>query len=242
MRRDHIHLNGGDLIAYGSWGRPVLVFPSEAGRAWDFENNGLLDCVRGLVDGGRCKIYCIDSYDEGSWSDNSVPIEERARRHSAYESWVLDEVVPWIVGDCGGSSEMISVGVSLGAFHAVNFAFKRADLFPLAIGLSGNYDPTTWNAWGERGDATYFNNPMDYVANMSGDHLHWLRERLSVLLVVGEGSWEVQPTQSLPSTRSFAAVLAEKGIRHELDVWGHDSPHDWPSWCRQLAHHLPRFV
>ena len=27
-----------------------------------------------------------------------------------------------------------------------------------------------------------------------------------------------------------------------LDLWGHDVPHDWPSWRRQIAHHLPRFV
>jgi esterase/lipase superfamily enzyme len=29
-------------------------------------------------------------------------------------------------------------------------------------------------------------------------------------------------------------------LRHELDLWGHDVPHDWPSWRAQLAHHLPR--
>jgi hypothetical protein len=23
---------------------------------------------------------------------------------------------------------------------------------------------------------------------------------------------------------------------------GHDVPHDWPSWRRQIAHRLPRFV
>ena len=71
------------------------------------------------------------------------------------------------------------MGVSLGAYHAVNFAFKRADLFPLALGLSGNYDPAAWSAWGDRGTATYFNNPMDYVAHLHGDHLDWLRGRLS---------------------------------------------------------------
>jgi esterase/lipase superfamily enzyme len=59
--------------------------------------------------------------------------------------------------------------------------------------------------------------------------------------VVGQGSWEVDPTGALPSTHALAAVLREKGIRHELDVWGHDIPHDWPSWRAQLRHHLPRF-
>ena len=46
----------------------------------------------------------------------------------------------------------------------MHFAFQRADLVPLAIGLSGNYDVSTWRSWGDRGDATYFANPTDYVA------------------------------------------------------------------------------
>jgi len=129
----------------------------------------------------------------------------------------------------------------MGGFHAVNFAFKRADLFPLTIGLSANYDPSTWRPWGEPGMQTYFNNPMAYVANLDGDHLEWLRGRLSVLLVVGQGAWETHPTQSLPSARAFDALLTAKGIRHELDLWGYDVPHDWDSWRRQFAHHLPRF-
>jgi esterase/lipase superfamily enzyme len=79
------------------------------------------------------------------------------------------------------------------------------------------------------------------VPNLHGDHLDWLRSRVSVLLVVGQGAWEVDPTGSLPSTLRMAELLRDKGIRHELDVWGYDTPHDWPSWRTQLAHHLPRF-
>jgi esterase/lipase superfamily enzyme len=82
---------------------------------------------------------------------------------------------------------------------------------------------------------------MAYVANLYGDHLDWLRSAVSLLLVVGQGSWEVDPTGALPSTRAFADLLSSKGIRHELDVWGYDTPHDWPSWQAQLRHHLPRF-
>ena len=95
--------------------------------------------------------------------------------------------------------------------------------------------------WGERGETTYFNNPMDYVRHLGGDHLEWLRSQASLVLVCGQGQWE-DTTGALESTRSFAGLLAEKGIPHELDLWGHDVPHDWPSWRRQLAHHLPRFV
>jgi esterase/lipase superfamily enzyme len=230
----------GTVIGYGHWGRPVLVFPSEQGKAYDFENNGMVGAVADLIDAGRVKLYCVDSYDAESWSNHAVPVEERARRHARYESWILNEVVPWIHQDCGGPAEIATLGCSLGAFHAANFALKRADLFPLALCMSGNYDPASWNGWGERGTEAYFSNPLDYVAHLDGDHLQWLRGRLSLLLVCGQGAWE-DSTGSLPSTRQFAALLASKDIRHELDLWGHDVPHDWPSWRAQLAHHLPRF-
>jgi esterase/lipase superfamily enzyme len=128
----------------------------------------------------------------------------------------------------------------MGAFHAVNFALKFANLFPLAIALSGVYEPSSW-AWGEMGEAAYYNSPMTYVANLHGEHLEWLRRQVSLLLVCGQGQWE-DTTGALESTRRFAELLAGKGLRHELDLWGYDVPHDWPSWRAQIAYHLPRFV
>lgn len=241
MRREQVGLGPLDLVAYGHYGRPVLVFPSEQGRACDFENNGMLGAVADLLDAGRVKLYCVDSADAYSWSDQTVPIEERAQRHGEYEAWIIDQAVPWIAADCDGRSDIATAGCSLGAFHAANFALKRGDLFPLAMCFSGNYDPSAWHAWGELGDATYFANPMAYVANLDGEHLDWLRGRVSILLVVGQGAWEVHPTRSLPGTLAFAQLLSEKGIRHELDIWGYDIPHEWPSWRAQFAHHLPRF-
>jgi esterase/lipase superfamily enzyme len=231
----------GTVIRYGHWGRAVLVFPSEQGRAADFESNGMVGAVADLVAGGRLKLYCVDSYDAQSWSNTSIPVEERARQHGRYESWILDVVVPWIRADCGeGTVEVATLGCSLGAFQAANFALKRADIFPLAMCFSGNYDPAAWQGWGERGTEAYFNNPVDYISHLHGDHLDWLRGRVSLLLVCGQGQWE-DTTGSLDSTRRFAGLLADKHIKHELDLWGHDVPHDWPSWRAQLAHHMPRF-
>src|ERR1700724_1455228 len=54
MRRDDVGLWSpaigaeGRVIAYGHWGRPLLVFPSQEGRRTDFEDRGMLDAVRGL--------------------------------------------------------------------------------------------------------------------------------------------------------------------------------------------------
>ena len=111
------------------------------------------------------------------------------------------------------AGEIATLGVSLGAFHALNFALRRADLFPLALCLSGNYDPTQSGTDGAsaatRSTSTI---RIEYVAHLGGDHLDWLRGRLSVLLVCGQGQWE-DTTGALDSTRRMAALLADKGIR-----------------------------
>jgi len=163
------------------------VFPTEGGDAGEFERHGMVGALQDLLAAGRIKLYCVDSFDRESWSNSGVSLEERARRHGAYEAWILGEVVPFIRDDCGGASEVITCGASLGAFHAANFA----------------------------------------------------RGQLSVLLTCGQGQWE-DTTGALDSSRHFASLLQRKGIRCELDVWGHDVAHDWPWWRTQLAHHLRR--
>jgi esterase/lipase superfamily enzyme len=207
----------GHVRSYGHWGRPVLAFPAEAGSASDWENHGMVDAVSDLLSAGRIKLYCVDSADAETWSNRSIPYEERARRHEVYERWLLDAVVPFIAGESGGRDDLIAAGVS------------------------GNYDPSLWHIWGERGSSAYFNNPVEYVPNLGGEHLEWLRGHVHLTLVVGQGAFEEHPTHALSGAHRLAGVLAEKGIAHDLDVWGHDVPHDWTSWQRQIAHHLPRF-
>ncbi len=252
MERDQTELGmdgldrPGTVIRYGHLGRPVIVFPSEQGRAWDYENNGMVDAVRPLIDQGRVKLYCVDAFDHLSWSDRGAPLEQRARRHGDYERWLVERVVPLIRSDSPGYDAdgrgIVATGCSLGAFHALSMALRHGDLVDRALCLSGSYDPSAWHAWGDRGDATYFTNPTDYVRHLEGGHLEWLRSRLRLVLVVGQGPWEVHPTGSLPSTREMAALLHAKAIWCELDEWGHDSAHDWPWWQRQVAHHLPRLL
>jgi esterase/lipase superfamily enzyme len=235
-----VELEGGRVLVYGHWGRPLLAFPSEQGHCYQYEERGMIAAIDHLLDAGRAKVYCVDSYDSWTWHDRSVPLEERARRHDVYERWIVERVVPFLHDDCGGATGIAVTGPSFGAYHAANFALRRADLFPLAICQSGVYDVSAVG-WGERGDAVYFHNPMDYVTQLHGDHLDWLRGHVSLVLVCGRGQWE-DTTGALESTTAFAALLAQKGIPHELDLWGHEWPHDWPSWRAQLAHHLPRFA
>ncbi len=245
MRREFTEIyapaigGNGTVAVFGHYGRPVLVFPSEQGRAWDFENNGMVGMVSGLIEGGRAKLYCVDSFDAGTWNRDDLPLEQRAQLHGGFEDWILNQVVPWIHNDSGGPQDILATGCSFGAYHAANFTLKHGQLFPQALCLSGVYDVSTVG-WGERGESVYFNNPMDYVSHLQGDHLDWLRSRVFLVLVCGQGQWE-DTTGALDSTKAFSGLLGSKQIPHELDLWGHDVPHDWPSWRNQFAHHMPRF-
>src|SRR5439155_1542010 len=99
---------------------------------------------------------------------------------------------------------------------------KRADLFPLAICQSGVYDVSVVG-WGERGEAVYFNNPLDYVSHLHGDHLEWLRSHVSLLLICGQGAWE-DTTGALESTKHFAGLLGTE--------------EDWPTAFESLVGRL----
>jgi len=231
----------GAVVAYGHYGRPVLAFPSEGGRAYDWQDNGMIGALSDLLDAGRIKLYCVDAFDQYTWADRWLSLEERARRHGAYSAWITDQVAGFIGADTPGAPDAVVTGCSLGAYHALQFALTRADLFPVAICLSGNYDPSSWRAWGDRGDAAYFTNPTDYVPNLGGDHLDWLRSRFFAVLVAGQGAWETHPTGALPSTQRMGDILGAKGIPHEVNLWGYDVSHDWHWWHRQIAEYLPRF-
>jgi esterase/lipase superfamily enzyme len=229
-----------NVLAYGHAGPTVIFIGAERASAWDFEQRGLLDAVAWLLDAGRLRLYAVDTYDAASWRNETLGREDRARAHQRFEDFVLADLVPAVHRDCGRLAPITVTGPSLGAFAAVDLCLRRPDVFPVALGMSGVYDLDRIG-WGDRGDTFYFHNPVDYVAGMRGDHLDWVRRSARLVLTVGTGMWEDDSASgALNGTRRFAALLAEQGIPYELDVWGADTPHDWPSWGLMLGKHLPR--
>ena len=89
------------VIRHGHWGRPVLVFPSEAGRAEDFGDHGMVAAVQHLVDQGRVELLLRRLGRRDGRGRTQRPIEERARRHATYDGWLEQSVVPWIAEQVG---------------------------------------------------------------------------------------------------------------------------------------------
>ncbi len=221
------------LKVYGHDGRPVVAFPSQEGRYWDFENWGMVDACAGFIESGRMRIVAVDGIDWQTWANWDAHPGDRARRHEDYDRYLVTEVVPFI-RDLTGRETAWATGASMGGYHSANALFRHPDLFDGLIAMSGLYQLRMFV--GEHvDDAVYFNSPLLFLPNLEDPwHLDRLRAA-RIAIVVGQGAWE---EEMIADTRALEGVLRAKGIPAIVDYWGHDVNHDWPWWRKMLPHYL----
>jgi esterase/lipase superfamily enzyme len=223
------------MRVYGHWGSPLLVFPTSGGDEWEYERQGMLDALGHHVEGGKVKLFCVASVNHQSWYDKGAHPRHRSYVQAMYDSYVAEEVAPFIHGHCRTLGIAIATtGASFGAYHAANSLFKHPDLFRRCLALSGVYDLRRFMD-GDYDDNFYFNNPVDYIGGLSDS---WYLEHLAqddIRLVTGTGPWE----DAAPTYR-MSEVLWSRGIRHCVDDWGPEGGHDWPYWKRQMNEYISR--
>ena len=227
---------GVEVVRWGHYGKPVLLFPTAGGDAQEVERFHLISALWPLIESGKIKVFCCDSVAGRTWlEDHSV--EHCAWIQNQFDGFVYHELVPAILNDCGGSIPIITTGASMGAYNAVTSLCRHPDVFQTAIGLSGAYDLER-SMHGRFTLDFYFSSPMHFLPGIPEDssHLAMLRQR-SVILVYGEGRWE-HPDQSW----RLAEVLGSRGIPNRVDVWGPEYDHDWPAWREMLPSYLQQLV
>ncbi len=223
------------LWCYGSYGSPVLVFPSAAGMAHEWEMQGMIDVLAPMLDAGEIKLYCPESNVGETWTAKGDDPRRRIALHMAYECFVVDTLVPLIREDCRTLDIRLGVtGCSVGAFFAANAALKHPEIFHYALCMSGLYDASDFTG-GFSNDDLYFNNPLAYPAHLEGAALERVRSNTHLALVCGRGAFE---DGNVEQTEALARILSSKGISNELDLWGLDTDHGWDSWKKQAQYHL----
>lgn len=228
-----------EIKVYGHYGKPVLVFPAQSGRFYDFEGFGMVDALAGLIDAGRIKLFCVDSIDSQSWANWGAQPADRARRHQDYDGYVVNEVAPFVHNHCSGSDQMmITTGCSMGAYHAVNFFFRHPDVFDGVVALSGLYQLGMF-VGDYMDDNVYFNSPLNYLPNLDDSWYLDQYRRSQIVVCCGQGAWE---DAMLADTFALRRVLEEKNIPAWIDIWGHDVNHDWPWWRKMAPYFLDRMV
>jgi esterase/lipase superfamily enzyme len=216
-----------ELLTFGAGGLPIVVFPTERGRFYDYENNGMIQAVSGPIKEGRIQMFCVDSVDAESWLNRAVHPHERLARHLAYESDVLYEVAP-LMKKLSGSAQIGATGCGLGGYHAFNFAMKHPDLTAASIVMSGFFEMRRFMN-GFYSNDFYFNNPFDYLPNMSDT---WFLERYAKMrLILAVGDRDV----CLAENVRMKEILSKRDIPCWLDVWQSQEMYDWPLWQRMAV-------
>ena len=223
------------IQVYGHYGRPLLVFPTSGGDEHEYEQRGMIDALRHHIDGGRVKVFCVNTVNNDSWYNKQAHPAHRSYMQAMYDAYVAFEVAPFVHGHCRTAGIPITTsGSSLGAYHAANSLLKHPDLFTRCLALSGVYDMRRFMN-GHYDDNFYFNNPVDYMTNLSDEYyLQHLRQS-DIHLATGTG-----PFEDSGPTYQLSAVLGSRGIPHAVDDWGPDGGHDWPYWKRQMDLYVGR--
>jgi esterase/lipase superfamily enzyme len=221
-----------ELLVFGHAGARVLFFPTRKARFFDYENWGVIEALKPKIEAGFLQVYCVDSIDRESLYAKNKTAEKMMARHLQYESYILNEVLPFSQS-LNPNMFLISAGCSLGAYHAINIAFKHPHRFGKAVGMSGRYDLTQpmgvfkdlFN--GTVSEAIYLNTPNKYIPNLADpNQLSGLR-KLEIILAIGTHDAFYEDNKTL------GQILSAKNINHKLHIWDGEA-HDQVQW-RQMV-------
>jgi esterase/lipase superfamily enzyme len=221
------------IASYGHYGFALLLVPTAAADYLEYERFQLMDSIAPFIEQGKVKVYSINSINNESWMNDQADPRHKTYMHKQFNDYVYNEVVPYIRSTSSSDTPIITCGASFGALHSANLFFKRPDLINGVIAMSGVYDLTEYSK-GHYDDDVYFNSPMHYLPNLS-DHnvLEQIRKSSHIHLLSGSGDYE-----DPENTRRFSGILYGKNIFYELDIWGPEWKHDWPTWRAMLPHYL----
>lgn len=220
------------IVTYGHYGFALLMVPTAAADYLEYERFKLIDELAPFVDSGKCKVFSVNSINTESWLNKQMEGSHKAIRQNQFNEYIYNEVVPFIKNATSWDTPIFITGASFGALHSMNLFLKRPDLINGAIAMSGVYDLTEYTD-GYYDEQVYYNSPIHYIPNLTDHYVLEQIRRGKLIIATGQGSYE-----DPEANRRFSGVLHSKSLPHELDLWGHDVTHDWPTWRKMLPHFL----
>lgn len=228
-----------EFKVFGERGKPCLVFPPQNGRFYDYENFGMVEEIKEYIEAGKIQLFCCDSIDNETWSDEQGEPRYRIEQHERWFHYIVDELVPRIHVlsnyDKINEKGIMCTGCSMGGYHAFNFFLRKPEIFDTVIAQSGIFEASYFFK-DYHDELTYRNSPVDYLPNMEDNNSNLqLYRNAEIILSCGRGSWEQDMETSL---NKLATILERKGIDVWVDYWGFDVSHDWIWWRKQLVYFL----
>jgi esterase/lipase superfamily enzyme len=221
------------LVRWGTFGKPVLIFPTAGGDAEEIERFLMIDALRPLLDAGKIKVYSCDSAAGRAMLVNEGTPQHRMWVQNMFQQYVRHEVLPAIRMDCqDGNITVMTAGASIGAFHAAAVVCRWPNVFTHALCCSGTYKLERFLKADHYTQDFFVSSPHLFVPTLDGQHLDVLRTRF-ILLASGEGRAE-----DIGESWNLARILGDKGIPNRVDSWGPEWPHDWHTWRKMMPQYL----
>ena len=221
------------VSVYGHYGFALLLIPTAAADFEEYERFKLIEAIAPFINSGKVKVFSINSMNKESWMNNTMLPEHKAIRHNQFNQYVFNEVIPFIRTHTSNDTFIYTSGASFGALHAMNLFLKRPDIINGVISMSGVYDLSEYTKgfWDEQ---VYYNSPIHYIPNLTDTlYIDKIKSSHHIHIYTGSGAHE-----DPEANRCFSQVLWDKGIWHDLDIWGSDINHDWPTWRSMLPYIL----
>jgi esterase/lipase superfamily enzyme len=224
------HMN---IVSYGHFGFALLLLPTAGADYLEYERFLMIDYLEKYINEGKVKVFSINSINSESWMNRNMHPRHKSIRHQQFNDYVFNEVIPYIKSKTSQDTPIITCGASLGALHSANLFFKRPDLIDGIIAMSGVYDLKVYTD-GYYDEDVYFNSPISYLPGLNDEYfLPRLRRSPYIHILTGSG-----PYESPDASRALSGILHAKGIPHNLEIWGPDMRHDWPTWRAMLPYML----
>jgi esterase/lipase superfamily enzyme len=221
------------VAVYGDYGFALLLVPTAAADYLEYERFQMIDSLAPHINSGKVKVFSINSINNESWLNDNMLGEHKGIRHNQFNNYVFNEAVPFIKTGTSSETPIIVSGASFGALHSMNLFLKRPDIINGVIAMSGVYDLHEYTK-GFNDDQVFFNSPMNYMPGLTDDwYLSHIRRSNHIHILAGSGAYE-----DPGAAGRFARVLYDKGINYELDIWGADMTHDWPTWRDMLPYYI----
>src|SRR5919112_1205923 len=84
------------VAMYGHYGFALLLVPTAAADFLEYERFGLIEALRPFIDGGKVKVFSVNSINTESWMNYSMEPHHKAIRHQTFNYYIYDEVLPFI--------------------------------------------------------------------------------------------------------------------------------------------------
>ena len=224
------------VVRYGHFGTPLILFPTAGGDHLDNERFKLIHVLTPLIEAGRVKVYACASVSGDAWCDTEAAPWHKSWLQARFDDYLAQELLPAIKTDCHGYDRFWAAGASLGAYNAVNVACKHPQWFDGVVAMSGTYDFDRW--MGEHRDQNYyFNQPLYFLPGLKDGAQKQALQHVRFVIASGAGRAEA-PAES----ERLAALLQAHGVPVNLELWGDDVHHDWPTWRTMLPMFLDKLL